>query len=113
MWETVVVAGGIVAVYLVLAIAADHTYMPWCDEAWFATPGINLAANGSFGTPVLDETAVWNARNLRGINERHLLVHAAASGGGGGMELDRGHEPVRRTDAFACCGGWWRWRRGT
>ena len=53
-----------------LAIAADHTYMPWCDEAWFATPGINLATNGTFGTPVLDETAVWNARNLRGVNKR-------------------------------------------
>jgi hypothetical protein len=59
---------GIVALYLVLAIAADHTYMPWCDEAWFATPGINLASDGTFGTPVLDETAVWNARNLRGVN---------------------------------------------
>src|SRR5229473_1475492 len=57
---------GIVALYLGLAIAADRTYMPWCDEAWFATPGINLATNGTFGTPVLDETAVWNARNLRG-----------------------------------------------
>src|SRR5437764_694611 len=44
--------------------------MPWCDEAWFATPGINLATDGSFGTPVLDETAVWNARNLRGVNQR-------------------------------------------
>src|SRR5438552_11774787 len=61
---------GIVALYLVLAIAADRTYMPWCDEAWFATPGINLATNGTFGTPVLDETAVWNTRNLRGINQR-------------------------------------------
>ena len=59
---------GIVAIYLVLAMAMDRTYMPWCDEAWFATPGINLAANGTFGTPVLDETAVWNQRNLRGVN---------------------------------------------
>jgi hypothetical protein len=59
----------IVATYLVLAVGADLTYMPWCDEAWFATPGFNLAADGSFGTPVLDETATWNARNLRGINK--------------------------------------------
>jgi hypothetical protein len=61
--------GGIVGLYLVLAIATGRTYMPWCDEAWFATPGINLATDGSFGTPVLDETSVWNARNLRGVNQ--------------------------------------------
>src|SRR5215475_2538018 len=60
----------IVTMYLVLAISADRTYMPWCDEAWFATPGINLVTHGSFGLPVLDETAVWNERNLRGINQR-------------------------------------------
>src|SRR5882724_8279946 len=61
---------GILALYLTLAGAADRTYMTWCDDAWFATPGINLATNGTFGTPVLDETAVWNARNLRGVNQR-------------------------------------------
>src|SRR5882724_12881265 len=75
---------GIVALYLVLAIAADRTYMPWCDEAWFATPGINLATNGTFGTPVLDETAVWNARNLRGVNHRtywFMPLHAVAVAG--------------------------------
>src|SRR5215831_3809307 len=58
----------IVTMYLVLAISADRTYMPWCDEAWFATPGINIASNGTFGTPVLDETAGWGGRNLRGVN---------------------------------------------
>src|SRR5215472_15098463 len=58
----------IVTIYVALAISADRTYMPWCDEAWFATPGINLSTNGTFGIPVLDETAVWNERNLRGVN---------------------------------------------
>ena len=60
--------GGIVALYLLLAIAMDRTFMPWCDEAWFATPGLNLAHDGSFGTPVLDETAMWGQRNLRGVH---------------------------------------------
>ncbi|HET8824773.1 MAG TPA: hypothetical protein VFM77_06570, partial [Terriglobales bacterium] len=59
---------GIVVVYLVLAISMDHTYLPWCDEAWFATPGLNLAHDGSFGTSALDETAAWKMRNLRGVH---------------------------------------------
>jgi hypothetical protein len=56
------------ALYLALATAAVHTYMPWVDEAWFATPGLNLAANGAFGTSTLDETAAWKHLDLRGIN---------------------------------------------
>ena len=59
---------GIIVVYLALAISMDHTYLPWCDEAWFATPGLNLAHDGSFGTSALDETAAWKMRNLRGVN---------------------------------------------
>ena len=59
---------GIVAVYLALAISMAHTFLPWCDEAWFATPGFNLASNGTFGTPVLDETSSWGRRDLHGVN---------------------------------------------
>jgi hypothetical protein len=77
---------GIFAVYLVLAVSLNHTFMPWCDEAWFASPGLNLVSTGSFGTPVLDETAAWNQRNLRGVNRitywfmpLHPLVVAAWS----------------------------------
>ncbi len=41
--------------------------LPWCDEAWFATPGLNLVAKGQFGTSTLDETSGWGQRNLKGI----------------------------------------------
>ena len=58
--------------------------MPWCDEAWFATPGINLATNGTFGTPVLDETAAWNdAQPAR-------------------------RKPASRTGSCRCIRWWWR-----
>lgn len=42
--------------------------MPWCDEAWFSSPALNLVTNGQMGTPVLDSTAVWNSRDLTLIN---------------------------------------------
>jgi len=38
--------------------------MPWCDEAWFAGPALNLLSKGYMGTPVLDPTAAWNVRDL-------------------------------------------------
>jgi 4-amino-4-deoxy-L-arabinose transferase-like glycosyltransferase len=58
----------ILLVYLVFAVSLDRTYLPWCDEAWFASPGLNLAEHGNFGTSVLDETASWNQRNLIGLH---------------------------------------------
>jgi Dolichyl-phosphate-mannose-protein mannosyltransferase len=57
----------ILVVYLALAVGLEHTLLPWCDEAWFATPGLNLASKGQFGTSVLDETSGWGQRNLKGI----------------------------------------------
>jgi hypothetical protein len=42
--------------------------MPWCDEAWFSSPALNLVTHGHMGTPVLDPTAVWNSRDLTLIN---------------------------------------------
>lgn len=62
------------AVYLCLAVGLDRTFLPWCDEAWFATPGLNLVAKGQFGTSVLDETATWGARNLKGIRTRTYWI---------------------------------------
>ena len=58
----------VLLLYLVLAVSLDRTFLPWCDEAWFASPGLNLVAKGQFGTSVLDETAVWGLRNLRGLH---------------------------------------------
>ena len=57
----------ILLVYLALAVSLDRTVLPWCDEAWFASPGLNLVAKGNFGTSVLDETSGWGQRNLTGI----------------------------------------------
>jgi len=55
---------GIVALYLSLTIGCAFTLMPWCDEAWFAGPALNLFSKGYMGTPVLDPTATWNVRDL-------------------------------------------------
>jgi 4-amino-4-deoxy-L-arabinose transferase-like glycosyltransferase len=57
----------ILLVYLVLAAGLARTLQPWCDEAWFASPGLNLVAKGQFGTSLLDETSGWGQRNLKGI----------------------------------------------
>ena len=48
------VLAAILLVYLAFAVSLDRTTLPWCDEAWFASPGLNLAAKGYFGTSVLD-----------------------------------------------------------
>ena len=47
-------AAAVVAVFLALVIATALTKAPWCDEAWFASPGWNLAFRGFMGTTVLD-----------------------------------------------------------
>jgi hypothetical protein len=60
---------GILGVYLALAIATARTLMPWCDEAWFSGPALDLLRWGSMGTPVLDPTATWHGRNLTGIGQ--------------------------------------------
>jgi len=59
---------GIVALYLALAQLSASTLMPWCDEAWFAGPALNLLTKGYMGTPVLDPTAEWHVRDLTGID---------------------------------------------
>ena len=59
---------GIVFVYLVLAIGCASTLIPWCDEAWFAGPALNLMTKGYMGTPVLDATATWNTRDLTQVD---------------------------------------------
>ena len=55
-------------IYLVLAVLGAMTLMPWCDEAWFSGPALNLITHGHMGTPVLDSTAVWNSRDLTQIS---------------------------------------------
>ncbi|MCU1235562.1 MAG: hypothetical protein JWP63_3529 [Candidatus Solibacter sp.] len=73
----------ILLVYLALAAGMVRTLLPWCDEAWFATPGWELVSKGQFGTPVLDETSGWGQRNLKGIHTRTywiLPLHPLAVG---------------------------------
>src|SRR5436309_1046650 len=66
--------GAVLLVYLVLAVGLTRTYLPWSDEAWFASPGLNLVQHGNFGTSVIDETAAWGQRNLRGLNTRTYWI---------------------------------------
>lgn len=45
-----------VLVFTSLAIASALTKRPWVDEAWFASPALDLAVNGRMGTHVLEPT---------------------------------------------------------
>jgi len=59
---------GIIAVYLLLAIGGVRTILPWCDEAWFSSPALNLITKGSFGTSVLDPTSDFRLNRIAGID---------------------------------------------
>jgi hypothetical protein len=56
--------------FVVLAVLSAHVNLPWSDEAWFASPALNLDTHGNFGTSVLDQTASFRQNNLTGIT-RH------------------------------------------
>ena len=43
-------------VYLALACGTALTKRPWCDEACFANPGVDLITRGSFGYTAMDPT---------------------------------------------------------
>ena len=73
----------VVLLFVTLAFMCAHTNLPWSDEAWFASPALNLIAHGNFGTSVLDPTASFRTNNLTGIRRAHLLDHAALSAGRG------------------------------
>src|ERR1017187_7029960 len=60
----------IVLLFIVLAVLSAHVNLPGTDEAWFASPALNLIAHGYFGTSVLDPTAAFRKNNLTGI-DRH------------------------------------------
>jgi 4-amino-4-deoxy-L-arabinose transferase-like glycosyltransferase len=57
----------VAAIYLALAAGGVFTNRPWSDEAWFASPAMNLATQGYMGTSVLEPTATFGTRNLTGI----------------------------------------------
>jgi len=60
----------ILLLFIVLAVLSAHVNLPGTDEAWFASPALNLITNGNFGTSVLDPTAAFRKNNLTGI-DRH------------------------------------------
>jgi 4-amino-4-deoxy-L-arabinose transferase-like glycosyltransferase len=78
-------AGAIAAVYVALAAGLAVTKRPWCDEAWYASPGVNLATRGHMGTSVLDPAGTtWKGVRLDGI-DRHtywaMPLHFLAQAG--------------------------------
>src|SRR5580692_6176045 len=61
--------GAILLVYFGLALANARSLLPWCDEAWFAGPAVNLVTRGYMGTPVLDPTAAWGVQGHRDLQQ--------------------------------------------
>jgi hypothetical protein len=47
---------GAVLLFVLLALGSVLTKRPWCDEAWFASPALDLTVNGRMGTHVLEPT---------------------------------------------------------
>ncbi|MEO8592447.1 MAG: glycosyltransferase family 39 protein [Candidatus Solibacter sp.] len=64
----------IVLLFLAVAFLCAHSNLPWSDEAWFASPALNLMAHGTFGTSVLDPTASFRTNNLTGIREHTYWI---------------------------------------
>src|SRR5436853_7052035 len=57
-------AAAVFVVYFTLTLGTALSRRPWSDEGWFASPALNLATNGSMGSPVLDSSS-W----LPGIHQ--------------------------------------------
>jgi len=71
--------------YLILASATAVTKAPWCDEAWYGSPGYNLITKGYMGTSSLDPASTtWKSVRLTGI-DRHtywaMPLHFLATAG--------------------------------
>lgn len=70
-----------VAVFLAAAVSVALTRAPWCDEAWFACAGFNLAAHGRLITPVVapapdDAKTLGLAQHTYWVMPLHLLFQA-------------------------------------
>jgi 4-amino-4-deoxy-L-arabinose transferase-like glycosyltransferase len=71
----------IAAVFLAAAIAVALRRAPWCDEAWFACAGFNLAAHGKLVTPVIapapdDPKTLGLAEHTYWVMPLHLIFQA-------------------------------------
>ena len=79
-----------VLLFVLLTLGSVITKRPWCDEAWFASPALDLTENGRMGTHVLEPTGshlsiLRPGSRLEGIDQRtywvmplYLLVLALA-----------------------------------
>ena len=62
---------GVAALFILLAGLTAYTKGPWCDEAFYATPGWNLLTKGYMGTSALDPGSTsWKQVKLIGIDRR-------------------------------------------
>jgi hypothetical protein len=41
--------------YVALVLLTVRTRLPYCDEAWFASPALSLIEHGDMGTRILEE----------------------------------------------------------
>ncbi|MEO8367768.1 MAG: glycosyltransferase family 39 protein [Candidatus Solibacter sp.] len=64
----------IVLLFIVLAVVSAHVNLPGTDEAWFASPAVNLITKGHYGTSVLDPTAAFRQNNLTGITQHTYWI---------------------------------------
>lgn len=71
----------VAVVFLTAAAAVALTRSPWCDEAWFACAGFNLAAHSKLITPVIaaapeDPKTIGLDRHTYWVMPLHLLLQA-------------------------------------
>jgi hypothetical protein len=71
----------IAAVFLTATVSVALTRIPWCDEAWFACAGFNLAAHGRLTTQVIapapdDPKTIGLAQHTYWVMPLHLVFQA-------------------------------------
>lgn len=77
-WRTA--TSGAVALYLILSVASATSTRPIPDEAWFASPAVQLAKHGYMGTSVIDPISTGLKqidRYTYWVMPLHLLAQAA------------------------------------
>ena len=70
----------IVVGYLTLASWQARTTYPWSNEAWFASPALNLLHKGFMGTTILESRGTWLEgldRHTYWILPLHILAQTA------------------------------------
>ena len=70
----------LLAVYAALALGEVQRLAPTSNEAWFASPALNLATRGFLGTTILEPAGTWLAgidRHTYWAMPGHLLAQAA------------------------------------